>query len=186
MSLTLEYIGSASLQTYLSAVQKQRLAKAHATVRDLGILQTPSGKVHLALIEESNHLGPLQILQGITLYEQYAIIYTAVALKKDFPSLQTDILESLRSLRSFPSVLEAIQDSKKKQWLSNRLEKIQEMHKKYSQKSEESLSFNSLFQENCWSSFSEEFLAEFAHKEPYWLFAALREIKNQLTESPLK
>ncbi|MEM7175134.1 MAG: hypothetical protein AAF443_04300 [Chlamydiota bacterium] len=187
ISLTIEKVGKAKLKTYLQAVRKNHRLHHHHGYRELGFLKTKSGKVHLSLIDQASQWGPLRIMQAISIHDGHAVIQTATALKKDFPAVRKDILESFRSLTLAPSVVESLADRKKRSILE---EKVKQLHKEWETyqkgalKKGAALFFNSPFQQNVWQNFVKTFTRAFTDQEACWQLLAIQAIQSSLLKLP--
>ncbi|MDN3506598.1 MAG: hypothetical protein P0S96_05150 [Simkaniaceae bacterium] len=97
LNLTQEKI-SIPIQEYLAIVQKNCQAKKMKW-RQLGNLETLSGKAYLVEIETKTKFGPSRLLQAILPYEDQVFILTAGVLKKDFAKHAPAIEKALRSMQ---------------------------------------------------------------------------------------
>lgn len=86
------------ISEYLAIVQKNCRAKK-LKWRQLGTIDTLSGKAHLVEIETTTKFGPSRLLQAILPYEDQVFILTAGALKKDFGKQAPIIEKALRSMQ---------------------------------------------------------------------------------------
>jgi|GEM_PF-2993743 len=97
LNLTQETV-SIPIKEYLAIVQKNCQAKK-LKWRQLGTLETLSGKAYLVEIESTTKFGPSRILQAILPFEDTVYILTAGALKKDFGKHAPVVERAMRSMQ---------------------------------------------------------------------------------------
>lgn len=118
ISLATEEDAGTSVKEYVKAVKElQGTDPAIKEWRDLGALKMQGGSGHLIEMQSSSSLGDIKILQAILIKNETAYILTASALKKDFPSIQSQILKTFQSLTLIPDLLAPIKDLGKKEEL---------------------------------------------------------------------
>ncbi len=100
-----------SLKDYVKAVKEIHSKEPGTKWRDLGKFSMKGGMGRLTEMTSQTPFGDTKILQAILVKENTAYLLTASALKKDFPSLQKEILASLGSLSLHESLFAAIPDA---------------------------------------------------------------------------
>ena len=161
VSLSTEEIDS-SLKEYVKAVKELHLADPGTAWRDLGKFSMVAGTGRLVEISSSSPWGPVKILQAIFVLDgKMAYILTATALKKEFPLLQKEILQSLQSLSLQPSLVSALADASKK-------EKLEALFSDLGNVSEEE-------KKTQWEQVKKEILQGYPEMGSHWHFLALKE-----------
>lgn len=108
-----------SLKEYVKAVKEIHSRESGTKWRDLGKFSMKGGVGRLTEMTSQTPFGETKILQAILVREKRAYLLTASALKKDFPSLQKEILSSLQSLALYENLFAAIPDLAKQMRLAD-------------------------------------------------------------------
>jgi len=150
------------LKDYVKAVKGIHTAEPGTEWRDLGALKTKTETGRLVQITTKSAWGDLVMLQGIVVKQNVAYILTASMLKKDFPGLQTQVLESLKSMHIIPDLTSEINDVSLQQKWSSLLKTLGE---------------NQTAEQNAkdWSALQQFVEKETEHLGAYWQFLALQE-----------
>ncbi len=176
LTLTVEYVGNASITEYTKALEK---IYQRDDFQELGTFRTSTGITHLFQIDRKNQWGAIRILQAITLYEGFALIQTGACLKKEFLDVHETYLKSFKSLRTPPSILASCKSTS----LEKRLEEITKCWKKLcltSKDDKESLFTSSFFQNSQWKPFVNYIQSELKSEGIGWQFLAIKHIKEIL------
>ncbi len=183
ISLTIEKVGNISLETYLRAVCNNYARRPQHRYRDIGSLKTKSGAARLLLIDKQSQWGALKIMQAILIYQGYALIQTATALKEDFPLVRSQILASFRSFAAFQALTDSLVEPNQQALLATKIATLQRewkvCQKKYRKKGS-SLFLNPLFQHNVWQPFVNDLTATFKDQNPCWQVLAIQSIRTSL------
>ena len=150
------------LKDYVKAVKQIHTSEPKTEWRDLGVFKTKTDSGRLVQITSPSSWGDLVLLQAIVVKNKTAYVLTASMLKKDFPTLQSTILESLKSLEIVPDLQSSIQDiAMRKKW-SELLKTLGE---------------NQTAEHNAkdWSALQQFVEKEAEHLGAYWQLLALQE-----------
>ena len=159
ISLSFEEV-DCSLKDYVQGAKENILAEPGVTWRDLGKFKTVAGEARLTESSGHSNWGEIKTLQVLFVYEKKACILTATSLKKDFASLQSDLLNSLKSLTVAEDIWTAAQNNPNRQELNQRVQSVQEV------KDLENL--GKWLEKN------------FAANGPYWHFLVLKEAGKKI------
>ena len=99
-----------SLKEYVKAVKEIHLDEKNTTWRDLAKFTMKGGSGRLTEITSPSAWGDVKMLQAILVSGKTAYILTAAALKKEYPEIQKEILQSLQSLDLQPDLFASIAD----------------------------------------------------------------------------
>ena len=167
-------------KTYLDAVLKNHRSDITKSVRELGLLQTKSGKSHLLQIDTKSNWGKIRILQSILVKDGYAYIQTATSLRKDFLKINQELLKSFQSLcvaEDLPSTLENHEEFDKK---LTTLFKSWKKHLQTAKGEKEELFKANFFQRNQWVPFTEYITQNYEDFGICWQILAIQHVKEQL------
>lgn len=167
-------------KTYIETVKKNHRSDITKRVRELGLLETKSGKAHLIQIDMKNNWGKIRILQSILVKDQVAYIQTASCLREDFLKIHQDFLSAFRSLTVADGLLSSLSNH---QELEDKLEKLTVSWKKYissAKGKKEELFKESFFQKNQWGPFTDYVTKKYAENGICWQILAIQYIKDQL------
>jgi hypothetical protein len=160
VSLATEDDAGTSVKEYVKQVKElQKTDPSIKEWRDLGPLKMQGGMGRLIEMQSSCALGDIKIMQAILLKNQTAYILTASALKKDFPSVQSQVLKTFQSLTLIPDLTAPIKDRVKK-------EELKEIFASLGKSSKEAKSELQKLQKS---------LKPYSDLGAYWEFLALRE-----------
>ncbi|HEY4255385.1 MAG TPA: hypothetical protein VGM34_03455 [Chlamydiales bacterium] len=151
-----------SLRDYVQAVKEIQLCEPNTHWRDLGALEMNGGKGRLIQITSPSSWGDLTVLQAMLVKENVAYILTASMLKKDLPSLQKEVLASLRSMEFATDLFAVVKED------SLRTQLIESFNQLGEKSSEEQNAKE-------WSALQSLIEKETNHLGAYWQFLALRE-----------
>lgn len=167
-------------KTYIDAVKKNHRADITKSIRELGLLQTKSGKSHLLQIDTKSNWGKIRLLQSILVKDGYAYIQTATCLREDFLKINQELLKSLQSLcvaEDLPSTLENHKE------FDTKLASLFTTWKKYLQTAKgekEELFKANFFQRNQWVPFTDYITQNYEEFGICWQILAIQYVKEQL------
>ena len=115
-------------KTYLRSVKNNHRSDITKSVRDLGFLQTKSGKARLFQIDTKNSWGKIRILQSILLKDGIAYIQTASCLRKNFLKIHQDFLKSFQTLSISDDLISSLENQ---QEFEKKLQSLNLSWKKY-------------------------------------------------------
>jgi hypothetical protein len=154
------------LKEYVKAVKEIHLAEKNTTWRDLGKFSMRGGVGRLTEISSSSPWGEVKMLQAILVEENVAYILTSAALKKEYQTLQKEILQSLQSLTLAPDLFSVISDEDKKREIESDFARLgnflptDDIEKK---------------QKEQWESLQARVIDRFPEMGSHWHFLALRQ-----------
>lgn len=102
-----------SLKDYVKAVKAVHTREPNTKWRDLGPFSMKAGQGRLTEISSQNPGGEIKVLQAIFVKDNIAYILTCSMLKKEFPEIQKDVLNSLQSLFLSENIYSALGDNTK-------------------------------------------------------------------------
>ncbi len=176
LTLTIEYVGNASIAEYTKALEK---IYRRDDFQELGTFKTSVGIAHLFQIDRKNQWGAIRILQSITLYKNFALIQTGACLKKEFLELHETYLKSFKSLQTTPSILASCSEFS----LEKRIEEVTKCWRNLclsSKNDKESLFASSFFQNIHWKPFVNYIESALESKGICWQFLAIKHIQETL------
>lgn len=171
MNLAIEEV-ALPLKEYISKVKQIHLSDKKNRWRELGYLQTKSGKAHLSQIETKNSWGHVRLLQSILIKDGYAYILTGVALKDDFPEFHPEFLKSFRSLEIEKCVFCTLETQEKKEQLKAAISSLKETWAP----SKDSL------KGKPWKTFEAFLTNTFEEKGVYWQIATMQQVQEELIQ----
>jgi len=176
LSLTLEKIGTASIETYTKALEKIYQSDRF---QKLGTFHTNIGLAHLFQIDLKSTWGEVRVLQAITLHKGYAIIQTGSCLKKEFLTLHQTYLDTFKSLDAKPSLLETCNDPALKKLLDSTTKSWNQFCKT-AHGEKQTLFLSNFFQTNHWKPFADYIEKKLDYKGACWQFLAIKHIQETL------
>lgn len=105
-----------NLKQYLKAVKEIHLADKGTVWRDLGKFKTRSGEGRLLELSANSPLGPIKMLQMITIVGKTAYILTGAAIKDDFLKFQEVFMKTFQSLSLAKDLFNPLPEEKKKRF----------------------------------------------------------------------
>ena len=148
-----------SLKEYVKAVKEIHIAEKNTAWRDLGKFSMKGGVGRLTEITSPSAWGDVKMLQAILVQEETAYILTAAVLKKEYPSFQKEILQSLQSLSLQPDLSAALGDEKRRREFEETLNALG----------------NSENREEQWERLQKAIAATYPEMGSHWQFLALKE-----------
>lgn len=103
ISLAFEEV-DCTLKEYVQGAKENILSDPSTTWRDLGTFKTAAGVGRLTESSSPSAWGEIKTLQVLFVKDKRASILTATCLKKEFPFLQTTLLNALKSLAIAPDL----------------------------------------------------------------------------------
>ena len=179
ISLSIEKI-PCDEKTYIDAVKKNHRLDITKNIRELGLIETKSGKAHLLQINTKNSWGNICILQAILIKNGYAYIETATCLREDFTKINEELLNSLKSLVIAPDLAASIENHEE---LDKKLASLKTSWKKYlstAKGKKEELFKEKFFQQNQWVPFTEYIIKNYEGFGICWQLLAIQYVKEEL------
>lgn len=162
-----------TLRDYLRMVKKVNEGLG-SEWRDLGTIETLSGKASLSQVDMNTEWGQVRLMHVILVKNRNVYVVTAGALKEEFSKHYNDFFEAFRSIQLNPDVFDLVSQSEKKRKLE------QEYHKLL--KSEEHLSFDDeTFQKEHWTPFLRMLDSEYAYLGSKWKEQTIGKVRRDLT-----
>ena len=161
-----------SIQDYLKVVKKIHETERNNRWRHLGKMRTHSGEAHLTEIDIQSAVGPVRLLQLITIKEGTAYIVTAAAAKEEFPQFYKEFQDAFRSFTFTQDLTSAITDPERK----NTLIKAQEQLLSSSSNEE---------REKNWPLFQSIVIKQFADLGAHWQTLILQSTREKMS-TPLQ
>ena len=97
-----------TLAEYVTSVKNLYKNNPHFTFKDIGALNTKSGKAHLAEIESTTKIGVIKMLQCIIVKDKRAYVLTGANAKKNFTDTHLEYLKTFKSAQISKKPLEFI------------------------------------------------------------------------------
>ena len=116
-----------TLKEYVKAIKTLNQKDKNSSLRELGEINTQSGKAALLEITKKNSFGDLRLLQQVFIHKKRAYILTAAAKKEDFNGYQKEIISSLQSFKITSDLLSEIKDTQKKALLEQKIEEYKSL-----------------------------------------------------------
>ena len=108
-----------SFDEYISAVRKRHLQAPSTKWKNVGTIDTMSGKGHLMQIDIAAKWGDVRLLQMVHLADGIAYILTAAALQEDYAEYLPIFQKIFRSFALIPDLFFPIKDPTKQEELRN-------------------------------------------------------------------
>jgi hypothetical protein len=171
INLSIEEVGTSSLNDYLSDVKTIHEQNRNNRWRKLGKVRTAAGDAQLTEIDTVSQLGSVRMLQLIFLKDGRAHILTAAALKNDFCTHYREFQEAFRSLTITQDLLETIPQMQRKVDLKNQLESLLQARIELFSTEE--------FEKKHWPAFENKILQEYEDMGLFWQTLVLKQLHEK-------
>jgi len=162
-----------SLRDYLRMVKRVNESLG-SQWKDLGTIQTQSGKASLSQVDMNTEWGPVRLMHVVMVKNRTVYVVTAGALKEEFSDNYKDFFDAFKSIKLNPDVFELVSDPKERQKLEAEYQKLIRKQDKIAFESEE-------FQTKHWTPFLSLLDSRFAHLGGDWKEKTIQKIHRDLT-----
>jgi len=142
--------------------------------KDLGNIQTQSGKASLSQVDMNTEWGPVRLMHVILVKNRTVYVVTAGALKEEFSLYYREFFDAFKSIKLNPSVFELVGDPKQQRKLEQEYQKLIRKQEKITFDSNE-------FQEKYWDPFLSLLNSHYAHLGPDWKEKTIQKVHHDLT-----
>lgn len=174
-----------SLKDYLKMI-KDVNESLGARWKDLGSIQTKSGRASLSQVDMNTEWGPVRLMHVIIIKNRTVYVVTAGALKNEFHSYYKDFFEAMKSIRFNPDIFELVKDTKKQEKLKKTYQKLLAEHEKQKAKlggdATNLATFeNSSFQLGFWQPFLQLISEDYSDLGSEWKEKTIHKFMTDLT-----
>lgn len=105
---------TASLREYINAIKESYKDDKKCFLRELGTIDTKSGKAFLIEISQTTSFADIRLMQAVLLKDNTAYVLTSCSSKEDFTKYQKEFLRCFNSLTVTSDLLDEIENKDEK------------------------------------------------------------------------